>query len=118
MYMMCTSCNVILFSVQVSGVASQLATPKSLPSPTVPSADKLSTPVNTPPSGTSKILSKFVQKLLEMGFTSSSAEQAVEVVGEDMDKAVHLLTQGGLPDDDDDDGGKKSTSTTRQSNPV
>lgn len=31
-----------------------------------------------------------------MGFSSASAEQAVEVVGEDLDKAVHLLTQGEL----------------------
>lgn len=78
----------------VSTVVPSHATPKSLPSPT--------TPVNTPPSGSSRILSKFVQKLLDMGFTSSSAEQAVEVVGEDMDKAVHLLTQGGLPDDEEE----------------
>ena len=34
-----------------------------------------------------------------MGFPSSSAEQAVEVCGDNLDKAVHLLTTGELIED-------------------
>ena len=46
-----------------------------------------------------------------MGFPSSSAEQAMDLCGEDVDKAVHLLTTGELVEQDDDDNSSKKAKT-------
>ena len=91
-----TGVTLVLSSLTVSRVVP----PDTLPSPPVQcsSSPSVVTPVNTPPGSSSKVFPKFIQKLLEMGFSSVSAEQAVEVVGEDLDKAVHLLTQGEIAD--------------------
>ncbi len=77
-------------------IVSRVVPPDTLPPPVTSSS--VVTPVNTPPGSASKGFTKFIQKLLEMGFTSTSAEQALEVVGEDLDKAVHLLTNGEVAD--------------------
>ena len=79
-----------------SFLVSRVVPPDSLPpllEVPAPSSSPL-TPVNTPPAASTKFFPRVIQKLLDMGFSSSSAQQAIDTVGEDIDKAVSLLTEG------------------------
>ena len=53
-----------------------------------------------------------------MGFPSSSAEQAMDLCGEDVDKAVHLLTTGELVEEDDDDDNLTKKAKTETGPPL
>ena len=56
------------------------------------------TPTNTPPS-ISQGHPRSLQTLVDMGFPLLSAEQALEMCGQNVQKAVHLLTTGELLND-------------------
>lgn len=57
------------------------------------------TPTNTPPS-ISQGHPRSLQTLVDMGFPLLSAEQALEMCEQNLQKAVHLLTTGELLDDE------------------